>query len=362
MLWRKSFDVQIRKVTPTAADLHAINTGGMSVEPVTAEDIYCGTMALCNNQYDRSFERFPMEYLKRFADTMPGKSVMTGHDYRTLPVGRFYDSEIHKSAGDRLDLYTSYYMMGDDPLVPKIKAGIIKHVSIGFEPDKRICDIDGKDYDGWWYASDDEEDDVCYHIAGRSYKVDGKEVVATVTYGGDESKVEGVEGSFVWLGCQHGAEVVGQNSTLSHAAKGAHFAKDKGIYAVNGGRLVGEKPPKEKGMTPEEKAAADKEKLKDAAQLAKEARLIAAGEAYIKYLCGRIETRYAGLNLESTGKSLAASLADAPIENIEAAEKEAAKLFDERFPPSGKGVPESTGDANANRADAPYRYRVEGMM
>jgi hypothetical protein len=359
MIYHKSFEVNIRKLSPTASDLRIINDGRFAIEPVTEEQIYCGSMALANNQYDRSWERFPEDYLKRFSDTITGKSVMKGHNYRDLPVGRFYDSEVYKS-GDRLDLVVNYFMMADDELVPKIKTGIIKGVSIGFNPDKRFCDIDGKDYDGWWNDPDDEEP--CFHIAGRTYQVEGEQTRATVTYGGDTNEVEAVEGSFVWLGCQHGAEVIGQNFSISHSAKSAFFSERKsGIFAPG---FENGKPNKENNMNVKgatDGKMPDKESVKDAAEEARVARLVEAGEAYYKRLAKSIETRYAGVNLESTGKTIAKSLATAPIAELEAAEAEALKLFEEKFPQTGKGIPDSSGDRQVSELH-PLRYRVQGMM
>lgn len=364
MLLYKSFEARVRKVTPSNGDLDIINSGGFAVEEVKAEDIFCGSMALCNNELDRSYERFPEGYLKRFADTIVGKSVMRGHDYRSEPVGRFYDAEVRKGTADHLDLVPAYYMMANDPLVPKVKAGILKGVSIGFEPDKRICDLDGKDYDGWWNDADD--DDPCHHIAGRDY--DGK--TATITYGGDETKVEALEGSFVWLGCQHGAETLGQNQQVGRQAKSAFFAE-----RAKGGRSLRSPLPniKEKHMPKDDKGGEGAEKGSPSSPTAEEKaealRLTKAGESYFARIAKRIETRYAAMEMEDTGKAIVDSLKAGGIEALEKAEADADRLFEKAFGKeahaAGKAADEkdSAGDAAAkalkDREFNPLRYRME---
>lgn len=387
IFYKSQHDPQLLvKVTPDKGDLKQINA--LAIEPMSAEEVYCGSMALCNNQYDRAYERFPESYLKRFADTVVGKSVLSGHDYRSLPVGRFYDAELHQSKGDRLDLVTRYYMMADDALVPKIKAGVVKGVSVGFQPDKRICDLDGKDYDGWW--NDPEDEEPCFHIAGRAY--DGTR--STVTYGGDETLVSADEGSFVWLGCQYGAETVARGVNLSPEAKGAYLtARESGrerVWALsaaqlwqppsvnqemsgsNSGRLVptagsggrpSRPPAKEKAMgEKDEKGAGGGEKPgvteAEFLRLKSEAE---AGQRYRERMLDRIKTRYAASNLEETGAAIAEGLKSASIESVEKAEADAEKLFERHHAPAGAGVPESAGDSRANEEKVfnPLRHRPE---
>src|SRR5678809_578887 len=181
MRFMKSLDAGIIKVEVGDHDMQAINQ--QATEPLEATQVYAGRMALCNNQYDRAHERFPEGYLKRFAETIVGKSVLSGHDYRSLPVGRFYAAELQKTGGDRIDLVTRYYMLADDELVPKIRAGVVKGVSVGFQPDRRLCDLCGKDYDDWFFMpSDGEEDESCRHIAGRMYGEAGAKRRCTLTY------------------------------------------------------------------------------------------------------------------------------------------------------------------------------------
>jgi len=360
MHFLKTFSVAPTKVVqPSATELHAIRQHATDPSSITEENIFCGLFALCNDQYDRAFERFPEDYLKQFARTTPGKAVLVGHDYSTEPVGRFYDAEVQTRDG-RKDLVTAYYMLKSDPLVAKINAGICKDVSVGYDPDKRLCDLCGKDYDGWfdfWFDDEDEdEDDICNHIAGREYN--GK--VCTLTYGGDVNKVELVEGSLVWRGCQPNAEAIAANGKVSTSQKAARLVErmEKKRLLVPAGTTL----RKEDRMTDEEKAAAAAKAAADKAAAdkggadkppdpAKALRLQTAGQKYIDSMLAQIQNRWTVCGAEQTGKAICAALVDAPVEAIEMAREEVEKQFNAKFPPPTHGTADSDGvDSSGDRA------------
>lgn len=368
MLYYKAFDTVIKAVTPTPSEMDLINS--YALESLTPEQVFVGRMALCNDQYDRRHERIPESYLKRFVDTGVGKSVLTGHNYNTDPVGRFFDAEIRKTAG-RLDYVPSYYMMSDDPLVPKIKAGIIKHVSVGFYPDIRICDLCEKDYDGWWNSDDD---DYCTHLKGREYEVNGQKVMCRVTYGGDVEKVEKVEGSFVWLGCQYGAETIakgadGRALDIGPEAKRAFIlarnAGESRVWALSAAGILlpdtEKRPPQGAAPTDKEKNVSDKERKEgeSAASDPKQEALAKMGAAYKARILKSIETSYAACGMEATGKAIAKALeAVEDVDDLEQAEKDAQATFDAAHKPGGAGKPESKGDQAAQ--DEAHKLTLAG--
>jgi hypothetical protein len=192
MLIRKSFeDVQQTAIKAEEPDLAAIRK--YALREVTAEEIWTGSMKLCHDRVDRTFERFPKAYLERFAATLPGKSVLPGHDYSALPLGRFYAADVvPDTEGNHLRV--RYYLPKESPLVSQIELGVLKDVSIGFNAGKRLCDLCAKEWD---FQHD--------HFPGQEY--DGKQ--CTLTYCESEAhKAEAMEGSFVWCGAQPGAEAV----------------------------------------------------------------------------------------------------------------------------------------------------------
>ena len=191
MILRKHFETEQSVIKAEAPDLAAIRK--YALRELTADEVFTGAMKLCHDRYDRTHERFTKAYLDRFAETLPGKSVMPGHDYSALPLGRFYAaSVVPDSEGHHLKV--SYYLPKDSPLVRQIELGVLRDVSIGFQAGRRNCDLCEK---AWDFSHE--------HMPGQQY--DGK--TCTVTYCETEAhKAEAMEGSFVWLGAQPGAEAV----------------------------------------------------------------------------------------------------------------------------------------------------------
>lgn len=339
LYYTKSYTTQIRSVTPSASEMDIINQ--LSLERLEPEQVFIGRMALCNDQYDRRDERIPETYLKRFVDTVYGKSVLTGHNYGTDPVGRFFDAEVRKTSAG-LEFVPTYYMLSDDALLPKIKSGVIKHVSVGFYPDIRVCDICNLDYDGWWTA--EEDDPFCKHIKGREYEVDGQKVKCRVTYGGDVQKAEMVEGSFVWLGCQYGAETIakgldGREVDLSPEAKAA-FLRGKGGSKIHAVGLALPAGVKREAPSDKEKAMEDTEKKAGGSADPKQEALAKSGQKYRERIFANIKRCYAACDMEATGLAIVKALDRVDeIEELEGAETDAQKLFDEHVQPKSSAAP-----------------------
>jgi hypothetical protein len=298
---QKSYPTTHKAEAPTEDALAMINR--LAVEPVQAEDVFLGKMKLANDQYDRSDERFPKAYLDRFAATLPGKSVMRGHDYRSEPVGRFYDAEVLPD-GTGHYLLAKYYLAADGPATKAVKLGISGHVSIGFVPDTRICDLCGKDYDGYMMSGDEEP---CNHIKGRMYQ----SRKSTVTWGGDLSKVEAQEGSLVWLGCQIGAETT-KDEEATWGNKAAHF--DALAPAASG-----------KGETMDEKELAALQARLKALETENESLkpLAKDGAAYRASLKAEIGRLHTSMEEAGTGATLLKHLDSADAEALDSVRKDA---------------------------------------
>lgn len=214
----QSFELKAASEKPAASDLAILSDPDFAGADVAAEDVITRRMLLCHDQYDRTFERFPKEYLQRFAETLPGKSVLPGHDTGALPLARFFKARVSRVDEQEFPVLTRrerksaeepagfelkparvsyldagfYYGSDDASLDKKIKLGVYRSVSIGFRFDDVMCDVCNKSY-----FSD------CPHLAGRWD--DGK--LTTLTYGGDAQKAEALEGSIVYLGAQPQARI-----------------------------------------------------------------------------------------------------------------------------------------------------------
>jgi hypothetical protein len=216
------------KADPTPQDLAAIlDATGRSL---SAEDIHVRRARVAHNQHDRTYERFQKAHLERFAETLPGKSLLPGHNTSALPLGRWYVAEtrtrteefptlVRKSAEamekgaeiipgfetarPRVTWLEAGFFFAQDPstegLRKNIDLGVYQDVSIGFSFDDVDCDVCKKSY----LRSD------CPHI--RGWRTDDGELV-TLTYSGDPKEYEARETSIVYLGAQQHAELQKQLS------------------------------------------------------------------------------------------------------------------------------------------------------
>lgn len=189
----KILEASTEAIDITTEDLALINR--FALTPLTEDAVYVRRMRLANDRVDRDFERFPLSYLQRFAETIPGKSVLIGHDQGSAPLGLFFKASVEEYNGASY-VVPSFYMVKtgqNEHDRAQIEGGVYRYASIGFRFDSLICDLCGKDY----YGGE------CPHLLGEEY--DGR--TATATYGGDLRKVEALEGSIVFLGAQYGAEI-----------------------------------------------------------------------------------------------------------------------------------------------------------
>jgi hypothetical protein len=264
----------------------------------------------------------------------------------------------------------------------QIDAGVWSHVSIGFRYADLVCDLCGRSY---WSG----EEGTCPHVVGRVY--DGRE--CTATYGGDLRKVEAVEGSLVYLGCQRGAVMIKSAARLwlpegekegRRAEGGMPTTDDRRLTADQpgeGGMGLGDKTKRRKDMedrmragdgsppVPPGNGEGPERQVEDAAgrgaesgapslhqeETARLRALAADGELYrgdlraeIRRLAGIVGAeREAGFLMEALPQAPAARLKELLAEYHQRAEK--------LFPPAALGTPAAPpaappGDPRAPRA------------
>lgn len=218
--------MQVRAV-PAADDLALINAQYARV-PLEEGDLHIRSARVAHNQHDRTLERFPKAMLERFAETLPGKSLLPGHDTSALPLGRWFradtrtrteefpclvpgknaDAGAEKAAelvpgfepkSQRVTWLEGafYFTAGPETeqLRRNIDSGVYQDVSIGFKYDDVDCDLCKKSY----LRSD------CPHLRGQR-TADGQ--LVTLTYSGDPKQYEARETSIVYLGAQQQAELM----------------------------------------------------------------------------------------------------------------------------------------------------------
>ena len=315
---------------------------------VSADDVYLVRQKLANDRYDRANERFPLAYLERFAETLPRKSLLIGHNYERAAIGRYYKASVQKDdQGYFLDAYS--YLKATDPAVEMIELGIWRDVSIGYNAGKRVCDLCEKAWSPYGAK------DGCEHWPGAEF--DGK--TCTLTYCPTEAhKAEAMEGSFVWAGCQYGAEAIPKavgGDPAWHYLFAQWKAGKPGAHEALMGLLDLPVPGMQgaKSMPTIEEVQAELQQTKDAHQKAlgdvqKQLQELKAqavdGEWGRTFLKTEI-ARFAGLLDETaTYAVILETLKDAPCEKLQPIYEELGKKVDAKF---------SRGQADVGLGDPP---------
>lgn len=139
---------------PSVEELKLINR--YTVKELTADEVFCFTVTLCDNEVDRDFERFSVETLRALAEMFVGKTGITDHRMQAQNQNsRIFKTWIEESETEKTTLgenYTALKARAYMPLTPKadefaaqINAGIKKEVSISCSVSKAVCSICGKD-------------------------------------------------------------------------------------------------------------------------------------------------------------------------------------------------------------------------
>ncbi len=177
---------------------------------LTRADVEIRSMYLCNDQIDSYDSRFTLEALNQIVDLIPGQPVLTGHDYESLPVARYFKAELENKASVNWVRAWFYWLKGVDgsaDMARNIDGGIWREVSIGWRYSKDTCSICGKSIRE------------CEHAPGQTYA--GKKCYYEMS---DIEKV--LEGSLVFSGGQNNTHMAGERLAARDA--GADNNKTKG--------------------------------------------------------------------------------------------------------------------------------------
>ncbi|MDA8104747.1 MAG: hypothetical protein M0Z71_05150 [Nitrospiraceae bacterium] len=196
-------------VTVTVTQLQKINSYALA--ELKPEEIYVRRFLIAHNGVDRDNERFPEDCLDGFMQTLPGKSVLRGHNRNEMPCGLFFDAyketmspaQFLSVTGEKINLPDSilqaqalygwvYFLRNDTTkdLIASMDAGILRYVSIGFR------------------AADRRE------VRGEANQAVYEEYVAPA---------EALEGSIVWLGAQPGAVIKGADGLKKPVSRGDDY-------------------------------------------------------------------------------------------------------------------------------------------
>ena len=197
--------------TPTPAQLEKINR--QSKTPLTAEQVYCFSVRLCDDQPDRDFERFDLAALPKLAELFIGKTGICDHAWSARgQVARIFDAWTEPEGSATILRAWAYMLRGElaDPLIANIEAGIHREVSVGCAMGRTVCSICGEPYGA------------CEHRKGKVYG--GK-----TCYGVLCDPLDAYEFSFVAVPAQREAGVM------------KAFAGDEELEALKKSAALGER-------------------------------------------------------------------------------------------------------------------------
>jgi hypothetical protein len=112
-----------------------------SLKPLAATDVETYTFRVCNDQVDRDGERFSLEILHDFADSLPGKGLLEAHEWGAPGVGMFYKAWVENLDGVNWVMAKCYLPRAakdSADAITKIDSGIAKWVSIGFYAPRQV--------------------------------------------------------------------------------------------------------------------------------------------------------------------------------------------------------------------------------
>ena len=196
--------------TPTPAQLEKINR--QSKTPLTAEQVYCFSVRLCDDQPDRDFERFDLAALPKLAELFIGKTGICDHAWSARgQVARIFDAWTEPEGSATILRAWAYMLRGEaDPIIANIEAGIHREVSVGCAMGRTVCSICGEPYGS------------CEHRKGKEYG--GK-----TCYGVLCDPLDAYEFSFVAVPAQREAGVL------------KAFAEDEELEALKKSAALGER-------------------------------------------------------------------------------------------------------------------------
>lgn len=158
------------------------------------EDVWVARPWAANTLPDRVGGRISDDLMRTLSDTVPAKSLLIGHQWAKLGEGLLFDSYVTEDPDTGLMwLRPAYYIVELDDvtrtLVAKIRAGVVRHVSIGFYAPLIVSILD------------EETEELLY----EEYRNDHE----------NDIKGELVELSLVYLGAIYGSEHVRHNAVAS---------------------------------------------------------------------------------------------------------------------------------------------------
>lgn len=180
-------------------------------EQLQREDFYVFPLRLSDNIIDRVFDKMSDEFLSELADCCIGLSGIRDHDWQSgNQFARIYKAELIEDGDVHYVKVMAYMLTSEYDTVAKIKAGLLRETSIGFESENDTCSICG----AITTKTDDSQIATCPngHKMGETY--DGK-----MCYNSINKLKDLFEWSLVAVPCQKGAGIINKKLTIKKGVK-----------------------------------------------------------------------------------------------------------------------------------------------
>lgn len=130
------------------------------------EEVYAFSLALCDNEIDRDFERFSVEALEKLQALFLGKTCIFDHEQKSLnQTARIYRTALKRDPGRKTRAGEAYVQLtaraylprtpGNGEVIELIDSGILKEVSVSCSVKRSVCGLCGKER--------------CSHEMGKEY-------------------------------------------------------------------------------------------------------------------------------------------------------------------------------------------------
>ena len=170
-----------------------------SVKQLNADEVFCFSIILCDNDIDRDTEKFTKKSLEQLGELFKGRTGILDHNPRCEnQQARIFDTFV-KDGEIYCALQGLAYMVRTDEnkdFISEIEGGIKKEVSVSCKMEKRVCSVCGADLNT----------NPCMHIKGENY---GGKLCYTLL----ENPLDAYEWSFVAVPAQKNAGVTKKSCT-----------------------------------------------------------------------------------------------------------------------------------------------------
>lgn len=169
---------------------------------LSAEELYCFSLVLCDNEIDRDFEQFPTKELYRLSELFIGKTGIFDHEPSAKnQCARIYRCRVEEDVTKTNSQGEKYACVVAEAYIPKtesmadliaeIDAGIKKEISIGCTVKSTVCSVCGKNM----HSTE------CLHSKGQTYQ-------NKLCYGQLTDVTDAYEWSFVAVPSQRKAGII----------------------------------------------------------------------------------------------------------------------------------------------------------